>query len=397
MASQPSAEAVLKRYIRAERRANVRGVVLTVSPTATAVRTTSRKVVRRSDGRSLSVFETPASQKGVIIADDGVWTTRYDPKLRIVRKKRSLDPPSSADHERQFRLIQRNYHVRLDGAETVAGRTCDRLSLQPRFDRDLTVRLWVDRATGVELRRDEVDGSGSTICIVMYTSVSFPSAVKPAEVTPRFPKSARVENISRSGIHRDVGALARVAGFAVRAPLSTPQGFEFAAGTAATIAGRSSAFLRYTDGLSEITIIETPAPSGKRGYSRAARIVPRPYGEVEVNYVLDDLQVVVVGRGDARELLAAAEALDMGHETAWRREVARTFNGSSAAMSAMRNRGLTGETTVALLTLSAQTGKPAESVMRSYLEGWCWRDLAKRWRVPEATIQRNLSLLCSPN
>jgi len=389
----PSTEAIVRRYVAAQGSLNIRGKVLTVHPTPSAVRTTSRRVVKRADGRSLSVFEAPTSQKGVILADDGAWTRKYDPSERVVRKKRALELHGGSSDTKLARLILRNYRVQHEGLEAVAGRQCHRLRFQPRTERNLTVRIWTDKANGAELRRDELDGSGSTICIVMYTSVSFPSRIPLSEVTPRFPRGARVECVSRSGVRQSVADLSKAAGFQVRAPLLMPSGFTFVAGAAASIAGRTSVFLRYTDGLSDLTIIEAPAQRRSGLPSRSARVLPRPYGEVEVDYALDGLQVVILGRGNARELVEAAEALDPRREKAWRSEVGRTFNGASHAVTAMRNRGLTGDTVVALLTLSSHTGKAADVVMRSYLDGWCWRDLARRWRVPEATIDRAVQAL----
>lgn len=390
----PLPDDVVELYVRASRGINLRGKVLTVHPTPNAVRTTTRRVVRRSDGRSLTVFEAPAWQRGVILADDGVWTCRYDPAEHIVRRKRSLEMLNRDADRRLTRLILRNYVPRLEGMETIAGRACYRLCFEPRSRSGLTIRLWVDKTTGAELRRDELDACGSTVCMTLYMSVSFPASLSLAEVTPRYPRKARVVTLSRSAVHADIAQLSKAAGFPVRAPLMTPAGFQFVAGTAATVAGRPSAFLRYTDGLSDITVIETRRSSRANLPSRAARVLARPYGETEVDYVLDDLQVVVVGRGDPRELLATAETMDGNLERRWRQDVERVFNGRSQAVGSMRNRGLTGDVVVALLSVSAQAGKPPQTAVDSYLQGSCWRDLARRWRVPETTVLRQIQTLC---
>jgi len=371
----------------------MRGKVLDVHPTVGSVRTTMRKVVRRSDGKSLSIFEAPASQKGVIVADDGVWTSRFEPAGRIVRKKRSLERLPQNGGQRLVRLILRNYAVKIEGIETVAGRSCYRLRFEPRDRKDRTIRIWADKATGAELRRDELDHAGSTISISLFTSVAFPSNISDAEVIPRFPPKVRVINMSRSSVHTDVVGLTRAAGFPVRVPLLTPAGFEFAAGTAADIAGRKSAFLRYTDGLSDMTIIETPMPGRGASRPRGARVTARPYGEVEVDYALEDLQVVLIGRSDPREMIAAAESMDQRIERRWRQDVARAFNGRSEAVGSMRNRGLTGDVVVALLAVSVHSGKPPSTVMTSYLDTHSWQDLARRWHVPETVVQRHIQTL----
>jgi hypothetical protein len=348
-------------------------------------------VVRRSDGRSLSVFESPPPEKGTIIAEDAEWVVRYDPGLRIVRKKRSFQNGDARDVERQTRMILRNYAVKLEADEEVAGRKCRRLLLEPARPRNLMVRLWVDRATGAELRRDDLSADGSTISIVMYTSVEFPSRIAPSEVTPAIPRSARTVNISRSHILTTVAQIRKSAGFAVRMPLSVPWGYVFDRGAVVEIGGRKSGFLRYVDGLSELTIIETRiAPNVSPGM-RAARVIPRPYGEMEVDYAVDDLQIVVAGRGDARELLTVAETLGQAREAAWLSAMARVFNGRSAAVASLRDRGLSAEAVVALLTIANGSGRSVGALLESYLDGWSWPELSRRWRVPESEVHRRLN------
>ena len=384
---------LIRRYVKARHTVNVRGRILSVQPTPTGVRTCSRRVVRRNDGRSLSVFETPAAERGAAIADDGVWLIRYDPREKLVRKKRSFQGADAQSVERHARLILRNYSIKREQDETVAGRKCLRLLLEPSRPRNLTVRLWLDAATGVELRRDEQDASGNTISIMMYTSVSFPRTVGMAEVTASIPRGTRTVNISRSGLMSSARDLSRAARFPLRLPLALPWGYEFDRGTIVEIGGKRSGFLRYIDGLTEMTVIETELDPRAAPGMRAGRVIPRLYGEVEVDYALDDLQIVVLGRGDSRELIAMAETMSKAREDAWRTAMLRVFNGQAAAVAGMRERGLTAEAIVALLTVAEASGRPPRDLLESYLAGWGWREIARRWRVPEADIHRRLQTI----
>lgn len=390
----PSLEELVQKYVRASHTVNVRGTVLSVHPNPVSVLTTMRRVVRRADGKSLSVTISPQAEKGVILADDGQWTSRYDPVERVVRKKRSLERLGQDGDKLLARLILRNYSPALESVETVAGRSCYRIRFQPKAARNVVVRVWMDRATGVELRRDELDAAGSTLSLVLYTSVSFPRSIPEADVTPRFPKNVAVVHVSRSPAYRSISDLSVAVGFPVRTPLSTPDGYEFVAGAAARMGGRTSALLRFTDGLLDLTLIETPVSARDSGANHAVRVVPRPYGETEVTVALDGLHVVVVGRGDPRDLVGMAEGLDTRRENAWRRDVTRVFNGHGPAVASMRNHGLPADTVVALLTVSSVAGRPAADVLRSYMDVRCWRSLARRWNVPESTVERRIQDLC---
>lgn len=389
----PSVQTLLTKYLRSTTGINIRGRVLTVHPTPVDVQTTVRRVVRRADGKSLSVFESPPHEKGVIIAEDGVWTSRYTPSERAIRRKRSLDRVRNGDVERLRGLILRNYAVRIEGTESIAGRPCWRLSFRPRYGNNGMVRLWLDKATGVDLRRDELDESGSTASLMLFTSVSFPRQVSLAEVTPRYPAGVRVSTVTSSTIYQDLAELSKVAGFTVRMPLVSPSGFHFVAGAAGTLSARPAAFLRLTDGLSDITVIETPTQKRGNLTSRTVRVMPRPYGEVEVDYILDDIQVVMIGRSDPRELLASAESLDPERERQWRRQVTREFRGCESQVEALRARGLTGETVVALVALSHLVGRPAGALLQSYNTSWCWRDTARRFGVAESMVARHVQAL----
>ncbi len=389
-ARAPGIPSIIERYVRARHSVNLRGVMLTVHPTGDSVRTTSRRVVKRNDGKSLSVFTFPESEKGAFIADDGDWLMRYDPHTRTLRRKRSFVKADMAQVARTVRLILRNYVVKLEPDEQVAGRSCYSLCLEPTRPRNLTVRLWVDKATGAELRREEQDGVGNTISVSIYTSVAFPEYVPPSSVRPPSHRSARTVDISRSGLHTSVGTLSKLAGFPIRTPLALPWGYEFDRGTVVEIAGRRSGFLRYIDGLAEMTIIETKLSPGMESGMRAARVVPRPYGEAEVDYAIDDLQIVIAGRGDARELIAVAETMAKRRENAWLSAMRRSFNGRHAEVAAMRQRGLSAEAIVALLTIAECAGRPPSDLLASYVAGGCWQAMARRWRVPEAEIRRRL-------
>ncbi len=392
-ARSPDVASIVGRYVRARHSVNLKGTLLSVQPTAESVSTSSRRVIKRSDGRSLSVFTFPASEKGTYIADDGQWLTRYDPRERTIRRKRSFSKADMAAADRHARLILRNYTIRLEPDETVAGRACYTLRLEPCRPRNLTVRLWVDKATGAELRREEQDGVGNTISVSIYTSVAFPKTIPASQVCAPTARSARTVNISRSEVMTSLASLSKLVGFTIQTPLAPPPGYEYDRGTVVEIGGKRSGFLRYIDGLSEMTIIETRTSSGVSPGLRAARVIPRAYGEVEVDCAVDDLQVVVVGRGDVRELIAVAETMGKRREALWRSAMERTFSGKRSTVSAMRQRGLGAEAIVALLTISEGSGRPPGDLLATYVNGGCWRALARRWRVPESEIQRRLRLV----
>jgi hypothetical protein len=395
--SPPSVEQLLRRLLRSERSCNLRGRQRVVfSGPQRPLTYTTTKVVRTREGRSLAVCLEPARQRGAVTLDDGEWTKYYNPRVRRITIARSI--PRVRDERtlnRFLRLILRNYRVTFEGEEPIAGRTCYRLDFTPRVEPNSPpvahpVKLWMDVRTGAILGNQENDLRGNTLAVSFFTSVEFPKRIAREEVSYRFPRRAPRDIFSRSPILHDIAPLRSKAGFDITLPLSMPGGYEFDHCELLSFNGVPAVCLRYTNGLSNITICQNPSRMKRpRGIRRIA-VKTSPQGEVMVACACGPMDFMIVGRGDPNGLVAIARALDGERERNCMTSLAQTFQVKPALLAMMRNQGLCVDSMAALLAIEAETGRKLDSLLALHREGYCWRSIAEQLKLDPTRIKNRI-------
>lgn len=89
-----------------------------------------------------------------------------------------------------LRLLARNYALATAGSATVAGREVDLVEVRHREDTGagaLAARFWLDRDSGVLLRREAYDESGRTVRASSFLDVSIGEPVRMPDVALRLP------------------------------------------------------------------------------------------------------------------------------------------------------------------------------------------------------------------
>lgn len=390
-AASPSAGSVLRRMARAQRGVNLRGRMVVVNLSGQQPRISTKRIVRSRSGRSLALYLDPPAQRGTIMSDDGAWMCLFEPRRKTVSLKRSM-PLGRArkDIDRQVRLIQHNYRVRVEGRENSAGRECYRVIFEPRTPGRRSFQLWIDQATGVPLWRKESDPRGNTLSLAMYTSVEYPARIAASEVLPAFPRGARRLNMSRSVLFDDVGHMRRATGFPVRLPLRMPSGHAFCAGTIVAVGGRPTAYLHYTDGMTDLTICESRPPPERPAQWLEYSATRTARDETVVYLGSDRLDVLVIGREEPRMLMAVAHQVDHGDEGPLLARLRQSYGASARGLASMRDRGLSVDSLAALLVIARRSGKPFASLAALCLQGWTWRDMAARFGLPPKAVERRV-------
>ncbi|MCX6358721.1 MAG: hypothetical protein NT029_02860 [Armatimonadetes bacterium] len=355
------------------------------------LRVLTRRVAQASDGRSLQTTLKPRAEKGGFACDDGVYLRTYDIQNGSMLVRRSLQRrPSHSAASWKLNLAKRSYNLVMEGVERVAGRTSLRLALDPYSRTGLTIRVWLDRASGAELRREEFDPAGNSVHAEMFTSVSIlPPGRAPAVSCPR-PRRARLESVIGIRASNDLHELSRRASFHVRVPAHVPPGFEFEQGTVAIVDGRRAAILRYTNGLAAVTLVATPVPPRAMAAPehRARRIAA---GHWRVDWSGPDMDIVVMGPCGPDDLLTMVADLDAASESAFVTRMAAESGFPGRLVSAMRGSGLTRDTVHAILEIARRSGKPVETVWAYVRAGHGWQSAASRAGIPPTAIQGRLN------
>jgi hypothetical protein len=248
-----------------------------------------------------------------------------------------------------------------------------------------TLQFWIDRKTGATLWVEENDLRSNTLCVAMFTSVEFPPHIPDSEVLRLLPKR-RKEVVGTDGFYRSVSELGRAAGFRVRLPISMPGGYEFEFGTLVRMQKRPTACLRYSDGLSDLTVFQSPSQGPPGPDAGVFRAMAMPLGETVVEYRSRGMEVKVVGHMEAEGLAAVAACLDSAREQYWTDRLRRQFGAKGPLVASLRDRGLGLDAVAAMLEISSRQGTRLSRLMESYRSGLGWRDLARRHGVPESQI-----------
>jgi len=392
--AEPSrAFSILRRAMLRAGHANVVGeMVDAVCMPDGTLRTTLKRVVRRADGRALTVCLDGPADRRMVKLDDGVWSRTYDPWEGIVRSTRSLTRSrNAAAVDRIMRLIGSNYLLRRMPDTHLAGRPCHVIELVPRDPSGRVVKVWLDRETGVTLSRHECTLRGATLGVMYFTTVRYPRRLADRDLAWRFPATARRETLALSPLLSDVAALRKRARFDIYVPLAMPGGFEFEACELALSRGQPAAVLYYTDGVANITVCQRPIRSGPPAGLRAVMWEALPRGESTVITVYRRTALMVFGPRDVHGLMPIARALDADRERVLLDRLARQYRIERSVLVEMRNRGLGVDSMAGLFAIVARTGRRVDQVVSMHRAGWGWPQIARHMRLDVRQIAAQVS------
>ena len=384
---------ILLKSILAQGRINLRGrqVDLTPAKGETYNRTTKR-VIRRSDGRCLSICLDSHDKPVSVHMDDGRITRDYDVHSRTITTAHSMPTVrTEVEAHRIARRILSNYRVRLVRSDSIASRPCFVLELDARDPQSHSLIVWIDKETGTTLSREENDRKGgSTLGLTLFTDVAFPGEIKDSDVQYKFPRSAKVTPLSLSPRFKDLQPLRPRAGFPLFQPISMPFGFEFESCEMVRFSGIPTACLRYSDGVAVINVFEAKArdPVPPSNAQITYRALPR--GESLAMVQLDRTMCVVMGGRTVEGTVMIARSLDVEDARSKLNGLARTFNVPEPVLMNMRNQGCGLDCIAAILEISAQTRKTVQSVFWMHRQGWQWPSIAQQLRANVRTVSNRV-------
>ncbi|MGH2348110.1 MAG: LolA family protein [bacterium] len=252
----PSAAAVVQAVLDAPSLIDYEGTKVMSAVRGDRAQTVTVLESYKRPGKLRLEFLSPESVGARLIVDDGATAWQYEPTLHIVIQGPSFVGTRRGD---ELRAIMDGYEPRVLGTEEVIGRETVVLALRPRGGTTAR-RLWVDRATGVLLRTEERDASGDLVFSSFFTRISYSLNLPSALFRFQPPAGARVFSFYLSGDPVTNRAdLQRLAGFRVIAPPTLAGGYRFLHGTTARYGAFSAATATYGDGVSVLSVFQTPS------------------------------------------------------------------------------------------------------------------------------------------
>jgi sigma-E factor negative regulatory protein RseB len=137
----------------------------------------STRLVRLVSGQN--IWEHLESQDGPQqrVFRHNEWVHTIWPSQRVVTVERRGSVGEAQGLPEIDLRLQEQYDVKLMGDERVAGRDARVLMLKPRDELRFAQRLWADRATGVLLRADVLQGPGKVLESAFFSNVDLDARI----------------------------------------------------------------------------------------------------------------------------------------------------------------------------------------------------------------------------
>ena len=292
LAAAPNATDILKRSLRAEDRASFTADVVTTvygerGPASSTVH------IRQSGAKSRMEYVSGRA-KGRTVVDDGKSLIRFDSGARTAYVTKT---PPATEH---LDLLLHNYRPVLTGNERIAGRDCYMIRLDPIYKFCSSKKLWIDKQSLVTLRMAKYNPDGTVYCTTSYTRIDYKT--KLSDALFRVPNGWKTVRIADDLGSVSLASVRKATGVTPRKPSYIPKGYIFDNYYVhRTPNGSALAAIRYTNGLTSISIFEFKAGTLSFGAKECSTLLDYPQAHV-IQSKADGISVVAVGNIAETEL-----------------------------------------------------------------------------------------------
>jgi negative regulator of sigma E activity len=245
----------------------------------------------------------------LIILDDGKSVYRLHPQWRLAVRM-PIFP-----QRLNFKLLRRNYEIKLLEPEEVAGRDCYVIFAQPKHPDNPKRKVWVDKVHFVVLRDELLDSDGTPIRIFVVRSINFNAEVDDDLFS--VPPGWRVANAPyRPNLSLEEAE--RIVGFKVKLPKFVPEGYQLAGvGVTYCSHGTPIVHLQYSDGFNTISVFERPSQCQslfgrfrfRWGWRRQQPCDWIPQDDFVHSQIVGNLRVIVIGHPSQAIMQRIAESV----------------------------------------------------------------------------------------
>lgn len=365
-----------------------------VRTTYTCIKTVSRWDSRRGDvrvrkdqaatGSSATYVLAPTSMQGRITVDDGkLWSTYNPDKKTLYVQESPVRMLNREEFDRRISLMQQNYKVSGFKSSPVANRKVVGVQVDPIAKDDLYKRsFWVDADRSVILRVAWTHPNGTKKTISDTISIEFPEKLDENAFKLKLLENPKMVRIQSPRTERTVSSLSKHVGFDVLMPSEMPLGFLFTRAEAVTGATRTMSALRFTDGVANVTIYQSPAQSGKP---------PWRVDEDRGDFEHDGTYFAIEGDvPDAARVKIAVSVRETSKETEknLRQRAVKQLGASEKIVGELRDLGLRFSDVAACIYLGKNDAKQVFSAAWSFKKGRSLAEIAQKFGVRESDVRK---------
>lgn len=258
-AQELDGRAVLKNMLEAE--AGTAFIAHEVTTLARGPAVTSEQIVYRAGFKGMRMeYLEPPTLKGEIRADDGRVLAHLIPKEKVLRIRPSRIAALKAWTGHIAHAFERgNLIVNLIGRDKIAGRSAYVLEVKPKLrHKGPTRKLWIDAEKWIKLKTEDIAPGGAVVSMSYYTKIDFVNTIPDEKFRIEPGPGVRVEREPMPLSWIPIEKARQQAGFRILEPEYLPPGFKLAGATVVPFRGGKLVGLRYTDGVSTLSLFQTP-------------------------------------------------------------------------------------------------------------------------------------------
>ena len=202
-------------------------------------------------------YQNPPDARGRIATANGKWQLLYLPALKTLVKT-PLAPQFVTPTEAmtQIKHILHSYKLHLmPNTEQMQGRPAYQLHILPRLKDRGSQYLWIDKETGLVIRRESYSPSGSQTAITHWRNLNFAAHLTPKSLQWSPPPHTKVEQNFPKEIFDFQKAHASIQKW-TELPSYLGKGFYFQSARPVSSKGVAGLECQYSDGLSTLSLIQ---------------------------------------------------------------------------------------------------------------------------------------------
>ena len=229
------------------------------------VRETRQIVKHAGPGRMRMEYVYPPNVAGetILIVGGRYFHYKPAPENKILE---GVAPPgelAARAKELTQRLRRGAIQARVVGQEEVASRDAAIVEIRSLRGGAFYLKFWIDTATGVRLKYNNLDPSGRVVSETYFTKIEYNPQFAAADFRPgSLPDVPHEALLPKGKPYASVSAAQPFAPYPIREP-SVPEGYRLDGVWVVRGPNRVTTILRYTDGVNSFALFESPAP-GKR-------------------------------------------------------------------------------------------------------------------------------------
>jgi len=348
---------------------------------------------QNAQGSTRSVILSPTRFKGSVVVDNGKIHVRFEPRTnRCQVQPSSVQLMRAIASKRRLSLIKSNYVVTLGTSGTVAGRKALVLEVKPRKQGGLRRTYWVDAVKKLPLKMQVSSNSGELLLLAELQFPDFAKAIPADTFRTNFGPGIKLENLPHSEVFTTLSKLQTYVGFDVLAPDRLPMGMTFLCGEALRANDRQAAALRYTDGLSFVSVFQVPSSTIISSYTTCqGQERSAVFNQRGSKYTI----VGDIGAEGMTQFVGAFERADKDRQNKWAAQLAQKLGVSQSSVRGLFDRGYDVEETAFMAVVMKQTRRSLDELRAWRAAGLSREQIIRRSNADAQRVEQLVRTVCS--